>query len=252
MANISFNNYAVKSAMGNILNFVNEGLKNLGLETKNNIKNAIESLWNGKNNVTMSTFRPIPESIRKFGSFEKKKRDDFDYDTGEPVFKSDEEYVAYSKEYDEAVKHHEETFGVTNWRDYNCLVGFGCKWDSEVELKSYHIDAESGITTIFMDGDTAWDYPYFWLKYIKETFGLNVYICAQEEFDSFNLYGEIDNIDDEFAEKYFNDHEPKRSDYNNVEDYHKAYHQFRVDFSKSLYRKFQECVNGEESNRIND
>ena len=56
-----FNTYAVKAATENVLNFVNEGLGNLGLETKDNIKDAIECLWNRNNDVEMSTFCPIPD-----------------------------------------------------------------------------------------------------------------------------------------------------------------------------------------------
>ena len=61
MPNWCNNNYAVKAATENVLNFVNEGLKNLGMETKDNIGDAIRSLWDGKNEVTMATFRPIPK-----------------------------------------------------------------------------------------------------------------------------------------------------------------------------------------------
>ena len=45
MANWSYNIYAVKSATKNVLNFVNEGLKNKGIEPMDNIEKAIEKLW---------------------------------------------------------------------------------------------------------------------------------------------------------------------------------------------------------------
>lgn len=252
MANYSFNYYAVKSATENVLNFVNEGLKNLDLETKDNIKEAIESLWDGKNIVTMATFRPIPETIAKYGTIEKKERDAMDYDNFEPFFKSDEEYETYSREYDEAAKYNEATYGVTNWREYNSLFGFGCRGDSEVELKSYDIDDANGITTIYLDSDTAWSYPHLWLKYIKKTFNLNVYIFAQEEYDAYNLYGEIDSIDAKFAEDFFNDYEPDCEDFDSDDDYCEAYYQFKVNLSKALYNKFLECVNGEDLASKND
>ena len=252
MPNWSFNYYAVKSATGNVLNLVNEGRRNLGMQTKYNIKDAIESLWDGKNNVTMATFRPIPETIVKYGTIKKMERDATDYDTGEPVFNSDEEYETYSRKYEEAVKYNEATYGVTNWREYNCLVGFGCKWDSEVNLKSYDIDNANGITTIYLDSDTAWSYPYRWLKYIKKTFNLNVYIFAQEEFDAYNLYGEIDNINAEYAEECFCDFAPDREDFDSEDEYCDAYAQFKVNLSRALYSKFQECVNGEELDSIYD
>jgi hypothetical protein len=65
MANWSYNEYAVKAATENVLNFVNEGLKNLGTDPKDNIKDAIECLWKDGNEVLMSTFRPIPGTIKK-------------------------------------------------------------------------------------------------------------------------------------------------------------------------------------------
>ena len=45
MPNWSYNVYAVKAKTKNVLDFVNEGLKNLSLEPRVDIKDAIENLW---------------------------------------------------------------------------------------------------------------------------------------------------------------------------------------------------------------
>lgn len=244
MPNWSTNNYSVKAATENVLNFVNEGLKNLGMEPKDNIKDAIESLWNGENEVCMSAFRPIPETFEKYDTTNSKlKRDSLGYE-GKPAFKSDEEYETYSKEFDEAVQYQKDTYGVVGWYDYNCYVAFGCKWDMEVKLKSYNIDDANGTTTIFMWGETPWNYPYLWLEFIKHKFDLNVYICAQEEADFYNVYGEINNLNCEWAAKFLSENAPNSDDFDDFDNFLEVYYPFRDQFTEELYSKFLDCVNG--------
>ena len=201
MANWSYNIYAVKSATKNVLNFVNEGLKNKGIEPMDNIEKAIEKLWE-TNNVTMETFRPMPETFYNFDT--KRSRGAIDYDTKEPLFKSDEEYETYCKEYDNAVKYQKETYGVVGWYDYNRDVALGCKWNTEVELESYEVEEEKGATIIYMRGETPWRYPYLWLDYIKETFSLNVFLYAREEANFYHFFKEWDGDVVEGYEDYEN------------------------------------------------
>lgn len=244
MPNWCINHYAVKAATENVLNFVNEGLKNLGMETKDNIGDAIRSLWDGKNEVTMATFRPIPETFEKYDTTnEKRGRGDLDWDTKEPLFKSDDEYETYCREYDEAVKYQKETYGVVGWYDYNCLVAFGCKWDSEVVLESFNIDDSEGITTILMCGDTPWDFPEYWLLYIKKRFNLNVYVSSHDEFNNFNVFGEIDNLDYEWSKKYIRANEPVRNDYTKFDEFCDAYTDYMNNLLEELHCKLMECVN---------
>lgn len=224
MPNWSTNIYAVKSSTKNVLGFVNEGLKNIGVEPMHNIKDAIEKLWE-KNNVMTSTFRPIPETFHKVDTTNDKiGRNAIDWNTKEPLFCSDMEYEAYSKEYDEAVKHQKETYGVVGWYDYNCDVAFGCKWDSEIELESYIIDEEKGVTIIFMRGQTPWCYPDLWLDYIKKTFDVNVFLCSNEEGLLYNFFCEIDG---DTIEGYHAGQEPSnlpnREDFEDDEEYQDAY-----------------------------
>lgn len=246
MPNWSYNDYAVKAATENVLEFVNEGLKNLGLETKNNIKDAIECLWNGKNDVNMSTFRPVPETFEKYDTTNGKwQRYDMN-DENKPVFKSDEEYETYSREYDEAVRYQKDTYGVVGWYDYNNEVAYGCKWDAEVELKSYSVDEVTGTTTIYMFGQTPWNFPYLWLTYIKDTFDLNVYVCSQEEANLYNAYGEIDSVDFEFGKKYFSENGPKWEDYGDerVVEYYKDYYKCYDELYKEMMARLSDCMEG--------
>lgn len=74
------------------------------------------------------------------------------------------------EEFKKATKEQKEKYGVIGWYDYNCLT-FGCKWDSEVQVKD-SIDRENLITLIT---DTPWTTPNNWLislseKYPKLTF----------------------------------------------------------------------------------
>ena len=246
MPNWSYNEYAVKSATEHVLNFVNEGLKSLGMETKDNIKDAIESLWNGNNEVSMSTFRPVPETFEKYDTTNEKLERDSMYGEGRPAFKSDEEYETYSREFDEAVKYQKETYGVVGSYDYNCEVAYGCKWDAEVHLRSYSIDETDGVTTIYMWGQTPWCYPYLWLAYLKETFKIIVYICQHEEKNMYNAYGEIDNVDFEFAENYFLKNGPDWDDYGQEREveYYEDYFRCSTNLQYELLARFKNCVEG--------
>lgn len=243
MANWCYNTYVVKSTTKNVLNFVNEGLKNKGLEPRENVKEAIKTLWSS-NGVSMATFRPIPETFLKYDTTNKKHlRDSLDYETKEPLFKTDEEYEIYCKEYDDAANYQKETYGVVGWKDYNCRIGFGCKWNTEVELTNFEIDEEKGITTLYMSGETPWYYPVFWLKYIKNTFNLWVFICSHEESDFFHFYGEIDG---DFIEYYdFSTLEelyPKESDYNDKNEYYEAIRNFEDNLWINMSKNFTSYV----------
>lgn len=93
MANWCFNEYAVKAATENVLNFVNRGLKNLGLGPKDNIKDAIECLWHDGNEVLMTYFI-VPEKFKKSGS-------DVGNEEGRPASESDEEVGLRSYDIDD-------------------------------------------------------------------------------------------------------------------------------------------------------
>ncbi|MBR4917896.1 MAG: hypothetical protein IKZ52_01595 [Bacteroidales bacterium] len=198
MANWCFNEYAVKAATKNVLNFVNRGLENLGLEPKDNIKDAIESLWNDDNKVLMSSFI-VSETFKKLGS-------DVGNEEGRPALESNE----------------------------------------KVGLSSYLIDDATGNTTIYMWGHTPWRFPYHWLAYVKNTYDLKVYLCSHEEADAFNVYGEIDSLDFEFAEKYFLENGPDWDDYGDerVVEYYEAYFKCSSDLKEELLARFKDCVEG--------
>lgn len=181
MANIIYCTYAVKAATENVLDYVNEGLKNLGLGTMENIKDGIGCLWNGNNHVVMSTFCPISDA--------------FDV-------------------------------------------------DSEVLLHSYNTDVAKGVTTVYMWGETRGYIPYRWLKYIKGKYNLNVFIFARDDMHNFQVFGEIDSVDYDFAKNYFREHEPKPEDFNDRDDYTKAWYKFIDELYSELHDRFEECVEG--------
>lgn len=56
----------------------------------------------------------------------------------------------------------------------------------------YDIDEERNVATILMYGETPWVYPYLWLKYLKDTYGLDVYLYAYEEFGWYHFFEKID------------------------------------------------------------
>ena len=181
MANIIYCTFAVKAATENVLDYVNEGLKNLGLGTMENIKDGIGGLWNGNNHVVMSTFCPISDA--------------FDV-------------------------------------------------DSEVLLQSYNTDVAKGVTTVYMWGETRGYIPYRWLKYIKGKYNLNVFIFARDDMHNFQVFGEIDSVDYDYAKNYFREHQPKPEDFNDRNDFDEAWVKFLNELYSGLHDRFEECVEG--------
>ena len=110
-------------------------------------------------------------------------------------------------------------------------------------LDSFCIDDSRGITTILMSGDTPWCFPDLWLLYIKSRFNLNVYVSSHEEFNEFNVFGEIDSLDFQWAKEYEREKKPVRDDYTNDEEFWEAYRTFWDNLIAELHSKLIECVN---------
>ena len=111
--------------------------------------------------LTARTFLPMPESFLR-------------YDT-----------TNYPDLYPDAVKEQQERFGVVGWYDYNKQT-LGVKGNfalTEVDLQPNEI---MDGWDIFMDTETAWDYPDEWLIRIK---------AMVPELDV-NLHG-VSGMDDE-------------------------------------------------------
>lgn len=61
-----------------------------------------------------------------------------------------------------------------------------------------------------------------------------------------NVYGEIDSLDFEFAEKYFLENGPDWDDYGEerVVEYYEAYFKCSANLQNELLARFKDCVGG--------
>lgn len=198
MPNYVYNNIAIKGKKNDVLAFINRGIENSAKAieaygegtiptTCDNLEDALEMLkthgvtvstkgggWDTSTKqelgvakqITMGTFRPVPTTF-------------LEYDTTnhEDTFK------------DEA-KVQKDAYGVVGWYEFNRLVWFGCKWNSQLDDFNLVYNGEDAI--LYFNAQTPWSVPEQWLKWIKEEFpALYVFICATEESGAFYFYQEI-------------------------------------------------------------
>lgn len=270
MPNWSRNLIALKGKKENILKFINEGLKNSQVSEKTDIEEAFITLLeegkhketnygfgsNSKGNsadnpaaiemvkgVTMRTFRPYPDDSYLM------------YDT-----------TNNSDKLQEISKEQYRKYGYIGWYDINAAykgmgnekfyngeseakgkepweVGcLGTKWDANLECLELNVNGDEAVITFNVD--TAWSYPDHWLKWIKRTFCVNVFICAHEEGNAFNFYCEIDHVYDGKDYDDFSEMEgcPDRDDYDDEDDYYEAWSEFENDAQEKMRSEFFDYV----------
>lgn len=111
-----------------------------------------------------NNYLPMPETFIKYDTTNRmRKRNAVSGEDKTPLFKSDEEYENYCKEYKEAIKYQKENYGVVGWYDWS-VKNYGTKWDIgedtapdieelKLSLASAGDEDETSITLYF---DTAW------------------------------------------------------------------------------------------------
>ena len=262
MPNWTNNTIIISGKNEGILRFLNEGLRNSKIEPLSDIQNAYNMLIeNGKHKsiederklnkdiilergVMMRTFRPIPDTYLLYDTTnDMPKRDSWAWGGGH-VFHSDEEYEEYKTAYENAVKEQEEKYGARGWYDYNLLT-LSVKWDAA--LCEWELYTSGDNASIVFRCETPWSYPNNWLRWIKDTFNVNVFILAFEECSSFNFYKEIDgeevNIDFDAIDGC-----PKKENYpqdsEGEESYYNDYWEFITLAKSKIEEEFRAYVNG--------
>lgn len=238
MPNWVYGNYAIKGKKENILNFLNEGLKNSNEATKSTCREAFDELLikaktkvnKGdvfefspdkpkeiifNNILSLDTFRPMPDTFLM-------------WDT-----------TNHEKGLKKQAKEQLKEYGVVGWYDYGIEVLRGTKWNAE--LNGFSLYECDDVATIKFTCDTAWSVPELWLRWVKETFKVNVLLCCNEESDAFNLFGELDNLID--YGDYLSDGDcPKQEDYDNEDDYWDALYDYQEDKKQNLICGFDNFV----------
>lgn len=177
MPNWVYNTIAIKGDNKSLLKFINKGLSNCNLSEETNLNSALNKLFNDGyvmkgcttgtkdmeikkcDGVRMSTWTPVPEIFSK-------------YDT-----------TNHPDDYPEIAKEQKEKYGVVGWYDYNIYVGFGCKWDTKIELDD-HTD-----NYIVFYTETPWSPPEIWLDKLAENFpDLEFIMMSTEESNAFFSY----------------------------------------------------------------
>lgn len=238
MPNWVYGSYAIKGKKENILNFLNEGLKNSNEATKSTCREAFDKLVNNAktketkndvfdfspdkpkeicvmNNLTLDTFRPMPDTFLM-------------WDT-----------TNHSKELKKQSKEQLNKYGFVGWYDYGIYVLRGTKWNAE--LNGFSLDECDDVATIKFTCDTAWNVPEKWLRWVKETFKVNVLLCCSEEYNSFNLFGEIDKLID-YGDYFSNGDCPKQEDYDNEDDYWDALYEYQEGKKENMICGFDNFV----------
>lgn len=110
--------------------------------------------WLEKNKFTLRSWLPMPKTFKNWDTTNSPK--------GPDQFNSDEAYNRYMKNYARAQTYQMKTYGCIGWYQYNYNT-LGCKWDAELELIDFDIDA------VLFVCDTPWNAPREWIRtLIKE------------------------------------------------------------------------------------
>jgi hypothetical protein len=239
--------YAIKGTKKNVLNFLNEGLKNSGIEPKENCEEAFDALLeNAKTKVsnffisnpdgrkgdkfenpadiiyakglTLDTFRPMPDTFLM-------------YDT-----------TNYSKTLEEVVKKQLKEYGVVGWYEYGTDVLRGTKWDADLENVKLDVSKDEDVATFRFCCDTAWSVPTLWLEWVKKTFKVNVLLCVHEESNAFNFYGEIDMTKEDFGSLNCGEGKPTEEDFEDEHDYWDALYDWETSQVEEMQSNFSSYV----------
>ena len=244
MPNWSRNSVAVKGKKENVLNFINEGLKNSNMEPQKDIEKAFDLLlanaktktsefgWgeNRKgerednpaeivysNGLTMGTFRPVPDTFLKWDTTN-------DHDNKLSKIK----------------EQQKKTYGAVGWYDYQSQIHYGCKWNAT--LDGMELVVEGDVATVKFTCDTPWHYPEEWLRWIKQTFKVAVLIAAHEESNAYNFYGEIDYEEADYGDFSEKEGEPQEDDFDNDDDYWDALSEWQSECEEEMFSDFWDYV----------
>ena len=126
----------------------------------------------------LSSWIPTPETFRKW--------DTTNHPNGEGLKVGDKWYDGLGEhdevvteelieEFKKATEEQREKYGVVGWYDYNRKT-FGCKWDSEVDVRS------EGEKEIVLTADTPWSAPERWLRTLSKKYPtLTFFLHAEYE-----------------------------------------------------------------------
>ena len=215
MPNYSNNTIVIKGDEKKLLAFINEGLKNAGLETSNDLKEAYIRLFDNGKKVTLTTFRPMPETFREFDTTNDYNPELVEHiatnnkrslcETIHPAYvdemkgctdkeKIKEVQERYRIDFENAKFAQRQMYGVVGWYDYNVNIALGTKWDTDFDTSSLGT-SNNGQKMLTLTCSTAWSYPDCWLKYVAKAFDLMVFIFAIEESDDYHGCGYVKTND---------------------------------------------------------
>ena len=238
MPNWVYGSYAIKGSKKNILNFLNEGLKNSKCKKQKTCREAFDLLV--KNAKTMECVH----SMSRYDENGNPIKNEIGYyhelslDTFIPMPKTFLEYdtTNYEKYFKNAAKYQKRRYGCIGWYDYGKKYR-GTKWNAEMYEFDLFEDGETA--TIRFTATTAWNYPYKWLESIKTKFDVDVLLYVREECDHFHFYGQLD-VEQYSIEGVENkEDEPQKEDFENEDDFYEQYYLWR----KRQWEKMKECFN---------
>ena len=242
MPNWVYGNYVIKGSKKNILNFLNEGLKNSKCKKQKTCREAFDMLvenaktmealcgverYDEKGNpikggigyshkLSLDTFLPIPKTF-------------IEYDT-----------TNYDKYFKNAAKYQKRRYGCIGWYDYG-LMYRGTKWNAEIYGFDLFEDCETA--TIRFTTNTAWSYPHEWLESIKTMFDVDVLLYVREESGYFHFYGQLDveQYDIEGIEN--KEDEPQKEDFENEDDFYEQHDLWYERQCEKMEECFEKYVN---------
>lgn len=242
MPNTVYNDIAFRGSKKNIHNLIKEGLKNLNLNISEDLSKDFITL-KSHTYVFMGSFRPTPTTFIDFDTTNQKQgREAFYTDKNgivQKMFANDEEYEKYSRSYDEAVKYQKDTYGVVGWNDYNSMIAFGCKWDCPIDyLDMTFMEDNEDEAIIFLATQTPYSIPDLWINYLMDKFNIRAFICANEEFEAFNVYGEVGvNLIDANVNETLRSID--QSIYGSRDEYYNALYEKRDKILDDMYQEFR-------------
>ena len=235
--------YAIKGSKKNVLNFLNEGLKNSGCKPQRTCKKAFELLLTNaksktcdfrygenakgtsadnpadiilENKLTLDTFHPMPDTF-------------YMYDT-----------TNREKDMPEIAAMQRREYGAVGWYDYGTHIHRGTKWNADLE--GVELVTDKTTATFKFHCDTAWSDPDCWLRWVKETFKVNVFLCVHEESNAFNFYGEIDYTEEDYEDFSEIEGRPQEDDFDDEDEYWDALSEWQSECIEEMSNKFQDFV----------
>lgn len=222
MPNWSYNEIAIRGTKQEVINFLNDGLKqthgrkkSFSLLADNATSVEIEDKLRNYG-LSLRSWLPMPRTFIKWDTTNRLQN--FDWWLDEKILKHKvewkaiqenieaykeqygAEYAKYCKGYEKAKKYQQRVHGHVGWYDYNCAT-LGTKWNSEFEGWELVMDNDDDFVVIG-HCDTAWSMPEAWLQRMRSKYPLlHFYMYAWEESYAYIGYFDGENPDD-WTEKY--------------------------------------------------